>query len=109
MLKQQLKVMNERYNPHDIKFKWASADWTINNTWANDGSWLDMKKALHKGTYADLNLYFIPYTTNLGRCPFPLAVTEGSDDFYMDGCVLNTGTLPGGTYQDFNYGMSTIR
>ena len=55
-LSSQLDAMNERYAPYGIQFTQAGADWTVNSGWASDGSELTMKRALRKGTYADLNI-----------------------------------------------------
>jgi hypothetical protein len=43
-----------------------------------------MKKALRKGTYKDLNIYFMyAIGGNLGYCYFPTNAGTGSDDFYV--------------------------
>ncbi|GKT91485.1 metalloprotease [Colletotrichum tofieldiae] len=43
-----------------LDFAQAGADWTINTNWAADRAELTMKRSLRKGTYADLNVYFLP-------------------------------------------------
>lgn len=43
-----------------------------------------MKKALRKGTYKDLNIYYMyAIGGNLGYCYFPTTAATGSDDFYV--------------------------
>lgn len=58
--------MNAAYAPYAISFTNAGTDWTVNSNYAADGSELAMKKALRKGTYADLNLYFVKSMDYLG-------------------------------------------
>lgn len=103
-LNSQLAVLNKAYAPHSISFVQAGADWTINSNWANDRSELAMKKALRKGTYADLNVYFMPGTSYLGYAYFPTTVTTGSNNYYLDGVVILSTTVPGGSSTGYNLG-----
>lgn len=97
--------MNAAYAPHDIQFVHKGTDRTINSNWANDNSELTMKKALRKGTYRTLNLYFYKSLgDNFGYCYFPTTVTSGSNDFYYDGCSILSSTLPGGSSTNYNLG-----
>ena len=104
----QLAVLNRDYGPHDISFNLISSDFTINDSWATGYFDAEMKPQLRKGTYMDLNLYFLSNLTEgvLGNCPFPGNFTEGSDLFNDDGCVVMAGTLPGGDVQNYNLGGS---
>jgi hypothetical protein len=103
-LDSQLAVLNKAYAPHGISFTQAGADWTVNTQYANDQAELAMKKALRKGTYADLNVYFTPGTEYLGYAYFPQAVTSGSNNFYLDGVVIRSSTVPGGSETEYNLG-----
>lgn len=104
----QLDAMNTAFAPHGIAFVQAGADWTINSNWANDGSELTMKRALRKGTYADLNLYFMASMDYLGYCYFPVSTTTGSTDFYYDGCSILSSTVPGGSETNYNLGLTVV-
>lgn len=103
-LNSQLSVLNDVFAVHGIAFTQAGADWTINSNYANDRAELAMKKALRKGTYADLNVYFTPGTQYLGYAYFPKAVASGSNAFYLDGVVIRSSTVPGGSEPDYNLG-----
>lgn len=103
-LNRQLAVLNTAYAPHGISFTQAGVDWTVNSNYANDKAELAMKKALRKGTYADLNVYFTPGTQYLGYAYFPQAVTSGSNNFYLDGVVIRSSTVPGGSEPLYNLG-----
>ncbi|KAH7001236.1 metalloprotease [Ilyonectria destructans] len=103
-LTRQLAVLNTAFAPHDVSFVQAGADWTINSNYANDRSELAMKKALRKGTYADLNVYFMPGTQYLGYAYFPTSVTAGSNAFYYDGVVILSTSVPGGSLAQYNLG-----
>lgn len=54
----QFTYLNSAYASAGFSFVNAGSDYTINAGWAADGNELAMKKALRKGTYKDLNLYF---------------------------------------------------
>lgn len=67
MLDDQLKVMNEAYEPHHITYTLLNTTRTVNRVWATNGSDtadLDMKRALRQGDYKALNVYFV---ADLGR------------------------------------------
>ncbi|KAM3070215.1 hypothetical protein ACMFMG_010052 [Clarireedia jacksonii] len=107
-LSNQIAVMNEDYAAYGIQFNLVSTDYTVNSAWASDGAELTMKKALRKGTYADLNVYF-QYSLGdgiLGYCYFPTTATSGSNDFYYDGCTILYSTVPGGSETNYNEGKS---
>lgn len=100
----QLDVLNKAYAPHGISFTQAGVDWTVNSNYANDRAELAMKKALRKGAYRDLNVYFVPGTQYLGYAVFPQAVAANSNDFYLDGVVVRSSTVPGGSEAKYNLG-----
>ncbi|KAI0133013.1 metalloprotease [Xylariales sp. AK1849] len=107
-LDDQLAVMNERYAPHGISFTEGGRDWTINSNWAKDGAETAMKTALRKGTYADLNLYFVPTMDALGYCYLPQTVTAGSAAYIRDGCTIASSTVPGGSSTGYNLGLTVV-
>jgi hypothetical protein len=39
-----------------------------------------------------------------GYCYFPTRVSSGSSDFYLDGCSILSGTVPGGSETGYNLG-----
>jgi hypothetical protein len=39
-------------------------------------------------------------------CPFPDNVEEGSYEFILDGCVVVGGTMPGGTFTNYDLGAT---
>ncbi|KAH7156602.1 extracellular metalloprotease [Dactylonectria macrodidyma] len=104
-LTKQLDVLNAAFAPHSVSFVQAGADWTINSNYANDRAELAMKKALRKGTYADLNVYFLPGTQYLGYAYFPQTITSTtSNAFYYDGVVILSTSVPGGSLTKYNLG-----
>jgi hypothetical protein len=109
MLSSQLSAMNTAYAPYGISFVLKGTDKTINANWASDGSELAMKKALRKGTYKSLNLYFLKdLGDNLGYCYFPTTVTTGSNNYYLDGCSILSSSLPGGSATNYNLGLTVV-
>jgi hypothetical protein len=103
-LNRQLQVLNDAFAPHGISFTQAGVDWTVNSNWANDGSELAMKRALRKGTYADMNVYFTPGLSALGYAYLPQAVSAGSNAFYLDGVTIRSSSVPGGSLANYNLG-----
>jgi hypothetical protein len=100
-------VLNDNFAPSGLIFNFKGLDYTINELWAYDGAELEMKKALRKGSYRALNLYFqVEIGGNLGYCYFPTNITSGSDDFYYDGCSILYTTVPGGSEVNYNEGKT---
>ncbi|KAI1272208.1 metalloprotease [Xylaria sp. FL0933] len=107
MLNDQLAVMNSAYGAHGISFNLVSSDWTVNSNWAADGAEQAMKKALRKGTYSDLNIYFLGNLGGglLGYCYFPTSShATGSTNFVLDGCTILGQSVPGGSAAPYNLG-----
>lgn len=91
--------MNEEYGKHGFTFNLVDTDWTINAGWAAGSNESAMKTELRKGSYSDLNVYFhntLPGGLG-GRCPFPGDYAEGTASFLMDGCIVLSGSVPGGS------------
>lgn len=67
-----------------------------------------MKRALRKGTYSDLNIYFQPALQqgSLGYAYLPTSVSSGSTAFYRDGVSIKSSTVPGGSQSRFNLGKT---
>lgn len=105
-LDDQLDVLNAAYAPHGISFNLLGRDWTINADWADDSDELAYKQELRQGDYSTLNVYFLrqPNFQALGYCYFPDNFEEGSDDFYLDGCVIDAASVPGGSAAPYNLG-----
>ncbi|KAK2043333.1 extracellular metalloprotease [Colletotrichum somersetense] len=108
MLSDQLAVMNEDFGPHGISFNLVETTRTINPTWAQDGSELAMKRALRKGDYGALNLYFLRSLGGgtLGYCYFPTNASPGSQSYILDGCSILSSTVPGGSTANYNLGRT---
>lgn len=110
-IRRQVDVMNKSYGPYGITFALKSTDFTVNDLYATMGfSAADVtyKAPLRKGTYADLNLYFLSDLGSgsglLGYCLFPTDAAKGSLDFQRDGCVIEADSLPGGSLTNYNLG-----
>lgn len=101
----QFNVLQNAFAPHGYTFTFKGTDYTINTSWSNDGAELAMKKALRKGTYRDLNIYFHKTLGGyFGYCYFPATAPNGSDAFYLDGCSILSSTVPGGAETNYNLG-----
>lgn len=96
----QMTVLNDAYS--NITFNLVSTDRTTNSDWFSGGHERRMKKALRKGTCADLNIYTIkPGGGLLGWATFP----DWCDgDMAMDGVVLHYKSLPGSSMDPYNLG-----
>ncbi|KAL8797855.1 MAG: hypothetical protein Q9195_000207 [Heterodermia aff. obscurata] len=108
----QLDVLNTDFGPHGISFKLIETLYHYNDSWATRGYESEMKTAVRRGTYADLNIYYLSdfYATSdrwLGCCTFPGSLSVNSSIMMQDGCVLDTGTLPGGDLAPYNEGVTS--
>ncbi|KAL8959889.1 MAG: hypothetical protein Q9183_005558, partial [Haloplaca sp. 2 TL-2023] len=108
-LSNQLAVLNRSYGPSGITFTLASTDFTVNDQWATGNYDSQMKPALRKGTYADLNIYFLSDLSGgiLGICNFPTNAPRGSPTYLQDGCNVLAQSVPGGTATNYNQGGTT--
>ncbi|POR34544.1 Extracellular metalloprotease [Tolypocladium paradoxum] len=104
----QMKVLNDNFANSGIRFTLKGTDWTINAGWAEFQDQLNMKKKLRKGSYRSLNLYYhTKVENNLGLCYYPGNAPEGSDNWFLDGCDIISGSMPGGNAQNYNEGKTT--
>ena len=97
-LKEQLEVLNKDFEKSLFQFELKSIDRTANDEWytmvkdSPDESYA--KKALRKGTAADLNIYLATGGDLLGWATFPADYNE-TDPNKNDGVVISSATLPG--------------
>lgn len=114
MIVRQMNVLNKAYGGISSKqdaatpfvFTMKSIDYTANTDWYN---WAypgtdpsdnkEAKKALHKGTYKDLNIYI----ANLGDGLLGYATFPGGK-LWNDGLVMLNESMPGGTASPYNEG-----
>jgi hypothetical protein len=102
--------MNEAYGLTFFHFNLRDIDYRTNNTWARGGLHdspnatdqaidMDMKRALRRGGYTDLNLYlqsqFEDKSKFIGYCTFPdVGIAVNSTEFFRDGCNIDQKSLP---------------
>ncbi|KAI4231338.1 MAG: hypothetical protein LQ349_005683 [Xanthoria aureola] len=105
-LNNQLAVLNRSYGPSAIAFTLISSDFTVNDQWATGNYDSTMKPALRKGTYKDLNVYFLSDLGDglLGVCNFLTNASPGSSTYKQDGCDVLAQSVPGRTSAPFNQG-----
>jgi hypothetical protein len=106
MVANQLSVLNSAYSSAGFAFNLVSTDTTKNDAWytaqPSTTAETQMKTALRIGGAADLNMYFNNMGGGLlGWATFPSSYA-GSPK--MDGVVILTQSLPGGTATPYNLG-----
>ena len=102
----QISVLNNAYAQFGISFNIVATDTSANDAWyvAQPGTTAekDMKNALHKGGKADLNFYLNHMGGGLlGWATFPSSYASSPT---MDGVVVLTNSLPGGSAAPYNLG-----
>lgn len=122
----QFQLLQESFAPFNFNLKLAETQWVVNETLAsvNKGDDIEnvVKQALRKGTYADLNLFYVAYLTvgpgnegtgwstwpwGLGTWT-PNGTAEPTEfDKSVDGCFVNSATVPNGT-NDWGYNQGKI-
>jgi hypothetical protein len=96
-----------------ISFNLRGTDFTVNNAWAaasaGSSAELQMKQALKKGSYGQLDLYFLSDLGGglLGFCYFPVA-SPSTRDRQLDGCINLADSLPGGSATNYNEGATAV-
>lgn len=114
MAQDQVGVMNKAYNSHGISFSLKGSELTVNDKWAvGAGGDMDaMKKALRKGSYRSLNIYFHSDLQGgiLGVCTMPSSIGSNPTPatYQKDGCNVQAGTMPGGSTLGYNQGMTAV-
>lgn len=99
VLERQTEVLNERYRPHNISWTKAGADWITAPEWTENEEQFLMQRILHKGGYADMNIYLLSSIEYIGGeyvgesildvCPeFPQKAIQKSDNWYHDGVLV---------------------
>jgi hypothetical protein len=104
----QMDELNRAYAPMNIQFVLLGFDRTVNAKWfeANYGEDDQMKKNLHQGDAATLNIYTsAPTDGALGWATFPWEVKKSPR---IDGVVIHFGSLPGGHLKEFNMGRTLV-
>jgi hypothetical protein len=103
-----MDVLNDDFSSTGFQYVLKDIDWTVNYNWAYNSDEMGMKRALRRGSYSALNLYFITNigNGNTGYCYYPTNAPQGSTTFYRDGCTMSSWTTPGGGSQ-FSLGRIT--
>ncbi|KAF2757443.1 zincin, partial [Pseudovirgaria hyperparasitica] len=110
-LKDQLKVLNDEYEPAGFSFDLINTTRTKNSRWAkwSDRTDRDMKEALRQGVQNTLNVFFVPSMSVglgggvLGVCAIPFTSVA------YDGCVILNSAMTGpGSKAPFNEGKTAV-
>lgn len=107
----QIDLLNESYKPHGFSFKLIETTRTINESWADIGTSPvkpstegEMRAALRKGGYQDLNLFFVRDMVPSGKCELPLP-NPTSQNITNDGCIMRPSNPE---TADPEYGFVTV-
>ncbi|KAM5354882.1 hypothetical protein ACJ41O_001528 [Fusarium nematophilum] len=95
-VKGQIDLLNKSFKPHSFAFRLIETTRTINESWANPGgspveepTEPELRAALRKGSYKDLNLFFVNNMVPQGKCELPIP-NPTSQDIINDGCIMKT-------------------
>lgn len=113
-LDKQMAVLNEVFGRHSIQFNLLETEYIENEKWAHgdpDGR-LEMQ-TLRKGSYGDLNLYFLKSMGGqvTGECTFPLEYATFPDPnaiLERDGCLTVSSTVNGGSDPAKHDGLTAV-
>ncbi|KAF2217830.1 hypothetical protein CERZMDRAFT_108458 [Cercospora zeae-maydis SCOH1-5] len=113
MIQNQMTVMNDAFQGTGFSFELVGFDITVNEAWAKasggSGEETNMKQALHRGTYQDLNLYFLSDLGGglLGICYFPTS-NPSQQMRILDGCINLADSMPGGAATYYDLGLTAV-
>jgi hypothetical protein len=108
----QMQVLNDAYNSYGWSFVEVSRDYSANDAWFSmtpdeSSSEFAAKRALRRGTGADLNFYTADLTSDLlGWATFPSDYS--SSLAYQDGVVHHYTTLPGAGSGAYSLGDTAV-
>ncbi|KAF5025660.1 hypothetical protein F66182_2266 [Fusarium sp. NRRL 66182] len=110
-VQREISLLNEAFKPHNFAFKLIKTTRNINGSWAEpvggpgrNNTEPELRAALRKGGYDDLNLFYILDMPPGGKCELPIP-NPTSQDIINDGCIMkpdNLGEAP------LKYGSTTI-
>ncbi|KAL8382717.1 hypothetical protein RB595_006484 [Gaeumannomyces hyphopodioides] len=113
-IEKQVSVLNTIFPPYGFAFNLASTTRSVNASWAAFTEFaltIEMKRALRRGSYADLNLYTLqPDDGLLGIAALPLPEPPARDsiEFIWDGVIITGATQPGGDLPKYNLGYTAV-
>lgn len=123
-IRAQFEYLARSFTNAGIGFRLRGWTRRTNDTWARNGDDEGMKRALRRGTYRTLNIYYqaqlqassstpgIPQgSILLGFCSLPSAGIRANTPpivYTLDGCNILSATMPGGTQNGYNQGGSTV-
>lgn len=96
-----------------VSYSLLGTDFTVNNNWAAAGqsssAERQMKSALKRGSYGQLDLYFLSDLGGglLGFCYFPVA-SPSSSQRVLDGCINLAASLPGAEATNYDMGLTAV-
>lgn len=99
----QIAVLNQAFLSAGFQFALASREITTNNDWFTDVDGDNMRETLHRGDMDALNLYTLNPLDYLGVAVFPF-----SEEGLHDGVNLAYDTLPGGSFDLYNAGITAV-
>ncbi|KAJ5584101.1 uncharacterized protein N7459_003901 [Penicillium hispanicum] len=134
MINSQISILQTAYGDASIQYRLQGVSRHVNDVWARDGDDVAMKKALRRGTYRTLNVYFQTdlqaspgqagrlgnrgasmandqSSSVLGFCTLPDPSVNASStpaDYVKDGCNILAKTMPGGSLDLYNRGGTAI-
>ncbi|WIA17880.1 hypothetical protein OEZ85_009380 [Tetradesmus obliquus] len=111
----QMAVLNSAFNRHGFTFTLAgaqtyrAASQSLYNAGPGSAAEFEIKRQLRMGGATDLNIFtWAPGDGLLGWATFPWDYKIGSPSSALDGVVVRTATLPGGTARDYNLGYTVV-
>lgn len=123
-VQRQFTYLASSFANSSIAYRLVAVTRTTNDLWARNGDDLAMKRALRRGSYSSLNIYFQSQlrsndgspdspsgSTLLGFCTLPAAgITPSTRPslYAADGCNILSATMPGGSYGGYDLGGTTV-
>jgi len=109
-LDSQIAVLNAAYAGSGFQFTKQGSSRTRNTTWYNSCDKATIERTIRKALAVDPAHTFNVYLCGLGggllgRATFPSYFVENS---YMHGVVIHNGTVPGGTFTNYNGGDTLV-
>lgn len=104
-------MLNSDFASAGIKFQLVALYYVLQEQWSKDLDPTTMKKYLRKGTYQDLNLYYVESFEKPGLggyCTLPVADVTAGRDYSRDGCTINHDLIAGSPVYEYDLGRTTV-
>lgn len=100
-----MDALNKAFEPVEIAFKMIDVTWQRTKA---DQKIDDVRRSLHRGNLTTLNLFFRKLGESWAGSTHLTVFNSPFFDAKLDGCLINSDTVPGGPHATWNEGKTVV-